>query len=82
MSSRGHNLDFCGKLLKVIRRGEPPRSKSLSALVLFDVATGLRKSGCCSYLGTIVVTVIKFTMVAFVTKMTHVYTFIIMTLIQ
>ena len=75
MYSRGHNLDFCGKLLKVVRRGEPPGSKPWSALVLFHVATGLRQSYCCSYLGTIVVMVIKVTMVAFVTKMTRVYTF-------
>lgn len=50
--------------------------------MLFDVATGLRQSACCGYVGTIVVTAMKVTMVAFVTKMTHVYTFTMITFIQ
>jgi hypothetical protein len=75
VSLHGHNLDFCGKLPKVVRREEPPVSKSWSALVLFDIAKGLRQSGCCGYLGTIFVMVIKVTMVDFVTNMTHVYNF-------
>jgi hypothetical protein len=73
VSSRGHNLDICGKLVKIVRRGEIPGSKSWSALVLFDVATGLKKVLAMVTFGTIVVMVIKFTMVVFVTSMTHVF---------